>query len=122
MNRQNEDDECDVFGIHVAKQLKKLSEEECIHAQQEIQNILTRCRLRDLKPKTPSSSTFTRISSSNSHSPHYSTSSYASSSPQYYNNTESTEERRDSENITPQNQNYIDLVYAAIGEGPIDKN
>jgi hypothetical protein len=39
---EENEDECDVFGRHIAKQLKKLSTEQCIIAQQDIQNLLTR--------------------------------------------------------------------------------
>lgn len=52
-NQQIEEHECDVFGNHVSKQLKKMSTELCIYAQQEIQNVLTRCRLEDLKRHQP---------------------------------------------------------------------
>ncbi|XP_076674210.1 uncharacterized protein LOC143372146 [Andrena cerasifolii] len=43
-----EEDEFDVFGKHVAKQLRKLSTEQGIVAQDEIQSVIRKCRLHDL--------------------------------------------------------------------------
>lgn len=42
---QQDDDEIDVFGTYVSKTLKKLSPDDAIYAQQEIQGILTKYRL-----------------------------------------------------------------------------
>lgn len=41
--------DCDIYGKHVASQLKKLSEEQCIIAQEEIQRIISKCRLVDIQ-------------------------------------------------------------------------
>lgn len=43
-----EEDEFDAFGKHVAQQLRKLSTEQGILAQEEIQRVITQCRLDDL--------------------------------------------------------------------------
>jgi hypothetical protein len=40
--------ECDVFAAHIARQLKQLNASSCILAQQDIQGVLTRYRMRDL--------------------------------------------------------------------------
>lgn len=42
-------DECDAFATHIARQLRKLSTPSCILAQSEIQNIVTKFRLKDLQ-------------------------------------------------------------------------
>lgn len=47
--RAEEEDEFDVFGKHVAKQLRKLSTEQGIVAQEEIQSVITKYRLNDLR-------------------------------------------------------------------------
>ncbi|XP_020723102.1 uncharacterized protein LOC126926324 isoform X1 [Bombus affinis] len=47
--RVEEEDEFDVFGKHVAKQLRKLSTEQGIVAQEEIQSVITKYRLNDLR-------------------------------------------------------------------------
>ncbi|XP_013181313.1 PREDICTED: uncharacterized protein LOC106127679 isoform X1 [Papilio xuthus] len=46
---KTEEDEFDVFGKHVAKQLRELSLKQAILGQDEIQRVITKCRLRDLK-------------------------------------------------------------------------
>jgi hypothetical protein len=43
--------ECDVFAAHIARQLKQLNAASCILAQQDIQGVLTRYRMRDLLNK-----------------------------------------------------------------------
>jgi hypothetical protein len=43
--RPGDEDECDVFCRHVATQLKKLSSQQCVLAQEEIQKIITQSRL-----------------------------------------------------------------------------
>jgi hypothetical protein len=43
-----EANECDVFAAHIARQLKQLNADSCILAQQDIQGLLTRYRMRDL--------------------------------------------------------------------------
>lgn len=48
MCKVEEEDEFDVFGKHVAKQLRKLSTEQGIVAQEEIQSVIRKCRLHDL--------------------------------------------------------------------------
>ena len=40
--------ECDVFATHIARQLKQLNAASCILAQQDIQSVVTRYRMRDL--------------------------------------------------------------------------
>jgi len=40
--------ECDVFAAHIARQLKQLNAASCILAQQDIQGVVTRYRMRDL--------------------------------------------------------------------------
>ena len=40
--------ECDVFAAHIARQLKQLNAAACILAQQDIQGVVTRYRMRDL--------------------------------------------------------------------------
>ena len=40
--------ECDVFASHIARQLKQLNIASCILAQQDIQGVVTRYRMRDL--------------------------------------------------------------------------
>jgi len=40
--------ECDVFATHIARQLKQLNAASCILAQQDIQGVVTRYRMRDL--------------------------------------------------------------------------
>lgn len=52
MNRSDVEDAWDIFGKHVAMQLKVLSEEECIIAQDKIQQVLTRSRLNDFAKKS----------------------------------------------------------------------
>nr|CAH7742650.1 unnamed protein product [Callosobruchus chinensis] len=44
-----EENDCDIYGKHVASQLKKLSERQFIIAQEEIQKIITKCRLADME-------------------------------------------------------------------------
>lgn len=46
----------DIFGLSVASQLKKLSEEQAVIARDEIQSTLTRCRLTDLRASDTSCS------------------------------------------------------------------
>lgn len=46
-----EEKDFDVFGKHVARQLQRLSDEEAIIAQGEIQNVLTKCLLDNLRSK-----------------------------------------------------------------------
>lgn len=46
MNQTHGDNECDIFGKHVAMQLKQLPTVLFLQAQQDIQNILTNYRLR----------------------------------------------------------------------------
>lgn len=43
------EDEFDIFGKHIAKQLRTLSTEQAILGQEEIQSVITKCRLHDLK-------------------------------------------------------------------------
>jgi len=40
--------ECDVFGAHIARQLKQLNAASCILAQQDTQGVVTRYRMRGL--------------------------------------------------------------------------
>ena len=40
--------ECDVFATHIARQLKQLNAASCILAEQDIQGVVTRYRMRDL--------------------------------------------------------------------------
>jgi hypothetical protein len=40
--------ECDVFAMHIARQLKELNAGSCILAQQDIKSVVTRYRMRDL--------------------------------------------------------------------------
>ena len=40
--------ECDMFAAHIARQLKQLNAASCILAQQDIQGVVTRYRMRDL--------------------------------------------------------------------------
>lgn len=53
---KNNENEYYVFGRHVATQLMKLSTVQFVLAQQEIQSVLTKCRLKTLKRKRKSSS------------------------------------------------------------------
>lgn len=46
---EEEEDEFDVFGKHITKQLRKLSSEQGIMAQKEIQSVITKYRLNDLQ-------------------------------------------------------------------------
>lgn len=64
INQSQIDDEYDLFSKHVAAQLRKLSIEENLTAQQQIQNILTNCRLRDIRKNS-------RNNSFSSTTPHY---------------------------------------------------
>ncbi|XP_050303105.1 uncharacterized protein LOC126740949 [Anthonomus grandis grandis] len=48
----------DVFLKSVSAQLKKLSEEQAIIAQEKIQSILTQCRLANIKAKKPNTAYF----------------------------------------------------------------
>lgn len=50
-NSNNDQSDYDIFGMSVASQLKKLSEEQAVLARDKIQNILTRCRLTNLRSK-----------------------------------------------------------------------
>lgn len=47
-NPDQVDDECEIFGKHVAVQLKILHPEHCILAQEDIQRVLTKYRLAGL--------------------------------------------------------------------------
>ncbi|VVC88310.1 unnamed protein product [Leptidea sinapis] len=47
----DEENDCDIYGKHVASQLKKLSEEQRIIAQEEIQRIISKCRLAHLEKR-----------------------------------------------------------------------
>lgn len=47
----NDQSDIDIFGMSVASQLKKLSEEQAVLARDKIQSILTRCRLTDLRAR-----------------------------------------------------------------------
>lgn len=58
IDKNMEETEHDVFGKSVSAQLKKLSEEQAIIAQEKIQSILTQCRLADIKAKKPNSAYF----------------------------------------------------------------
>lgn len=49
IHQSNEEDEFDIFGKHVAMQLKSLMEEDAVMAQEEIQSILTRYRLKKIR-------------------------------------------------------------------------
>ena len=40
--------ECDMFATHIARQLKQLNAASCIFAQQDIQGVVTRYKMRDL--------------------------------------------------------------------------
>ena len=40
--------ECDMFATHIARQLKQMNDASCILAQQDIQGVVTRYRMRDL--------------------------------------------------------------------------
>lgn len=46
-----EETEHDIFGKSIAAQLKKLSEEQAIIAQEKMQSILTQCRLADIRAR-----------------------------------------------------------------------
>lgn len=50
----NEESVLEIFGKYVASQLKKLSEEQAVIAQEEIQSILSKCRLTDIRSKNTS--------------------------------------------------------------------
>jgi hypothetical protein len=43
--------EYDVFAAHIARQLKQLNTASCILAQQDIQGVVTRYRMRDILNK-----------------------------------------------------------------------
>lgn len=47
----NDQSDIDIFGMSVASQLKKLTEEQAVLARDKIQSILTRCRLTDLRAR-----------------------------------------------------------------------
>lgn len=49
-----EDDEFDFYGASVAAQLRKLSEEQATIARYDIQAVLTRCKLSDIRSKNTS--------------------------------------------------------------------
>ncbi|XP_047516078.1 uncharacterized protein LOC125056822 [Pieris napi] len=51
MSPSEEESDADIFGKHVAAQLKKLSEEQYVIAQEEIQKILSKARLADIQQK-----------------------------------------------------------------------
>lgn len=53
---RTEEGEYDIFGKSVALQLGKLSEEHAIVAQEQIQSILTQCKLADIKAKKQTTS------------------------------------------------------------------
>ncbi|XP_069363848.1 uncharacterized protein [Maniola hyperantus] len=48
-NSEREEDEFDIFGKYIATQLRKLSTEQAILGQEEIQKVVTKCRLNDLR-------------------------------------------------------------------------
>lgn len=50
-NVQEEENDCDLFGKYIGSQLKKLTEEQQIIAQDEIQCVLSKARLADLRFK-----------------------------------------------------------------------
>lgn len=49
MSKSETEDEFEVFGKHVAKQLRELSTKQAILGQEEIQRVITKRRLHDLK-------------------------------------------------------------------------
>lgn len=51
---EREEDEFDIFGKYIATQLRKVSPEQAILGQEEIQKVVTKCRLNDLKYKNMS--------------------------------------------------------------------
>ncbi|XP_045768034.1 uncharacterized protein LOC123869238 [Maniola jurtina] len=51
MSPSEEESDADIFGKHVAAQLKKLSEEQSVIAQEEIQKILSKARLANIQQK-----------------------------------------------------------------------
>ncbi|CAG4939166.1 unnamed protein product [Colias eurytheme] len=51
MSPSEEECDADIFGKHVVAQLKKLSEEQSVIAQEEIQKILSKARLVDIQQK-----------------------------------------------------------------------
>lgn len=61
-NDKDEEDEFTIFGAHVASQLKRLSIEQALCAQEEIQSVLTRCRLNDLRARSACSSVINILS------------------------------------------------------------
>lgn len=56
VDSKDRENEYYVFGRHVATQLMKLSTVQFVLAQQEIQAVLTKCRLKSLKRKRKSTS------------------------------------------------------------------
>ena len=80
---ETETHECDVFAAHIARQLKQLNAASCILAQQDIQGVVTRYRMRDLLNEE--SGHFSRQSPHTTSQPHYESSSTSPSQSQHTN-------------------------------------
>ncbi|CAH2091962.1 unnamed protein product [Euphydryas editha] len=104
VSKKTGEDEYDVFGKHVAKQLRTLSTEQAILGQNEIQSVITKCRLCDLNAysaDTQASDDYTARRST-------STSTYMPlNSPASSVDTQSTD---DSLNVISNDPDYINII------------
>ncbi|KOB64363.1 Uncharacterized protein OBRU01_24057 [Operophtera brumata] len=101
------EDEFDIFGKHIAKQLRTLSTEQAILGQEEIQSVITRCRLHDLnspiKPNRPNYNYASRPSTSSS--------TYMPLNSPASVDTQTTE---DSLNVVSDDPEYINIIMNAF--------
>ncbi|KAJ0172676.1 hypothetical protein K1T71_011815 [Dendrolimus kikuchii] len=111
------EDEFDNFGKHIAKQLRTLSTKQAILGQDEIQSVITKCRLRDLKYRnmtmsSPAYSAHTQVSDDYAARPSTSTSAYMPlNSPASTVDTQSTD---DSFYVTSNDRDYINIIMNAF--------
>lgn len=110
------EDEFDIFGKHIAKQLRTLSTEQAILGQEEIQSVITRCRLHDLSSRKYSANTH---ASDNSSRPNYNYASRPSTSSNTYMPSNSpasidTQTTEDSLNVVSDDPEYINIIMNAF--------
>lgn len=117
------EDEFDIFGKHIAKQLRTLSTEQAILGQEEIQSVITKCRLHDLKygnmtvnsptysANTHASENSSRPSNNYASRPSTSSSTYMPLNSPASVDTQTTE---DSLNVVSDDPEYINIIMNAF--------
>ncbi|KAJ8713541.1 hypothetical protein PYW07_013911 [Mythimna separata] len=106
------EDEFDIFGKHIAKQLRTLSTEQAILGQEEIQSVITKCRLHDLRYGNMTVNSANTHASDNSSRPSTSSSTYMPLNSPASVDTQTTE---DSLNIVAWFYNTVSVTLAIRG-------